>query len=115
LIFAVAENVYLGKFGKLPQSRDIWWLVILAPVLCGAGVTLGCGGAAFGKRIVAAVVCGVVVGVFYTVFSAILSRSSGIVAYNLAAVCVRRVFVFAVLSTIGAVVTELKLPEPDSK
>jgi hypothetical protein len=95
--------------------KDFWWLVVTVPLLCGMGITLGCGGAAFWKRIVSAAVCGVVVGAFYTAFSAILSRSSGIVAYNLAASCVWRVFVFAVLSTIGAVVTELKLPEPDSK
>ena len=78
-------------------------------MLCGASVTPGCEGAAFWKRIVAAVVCGVVGGTLYTTFSAILSHSSRTAA------CVWRAFVFAVLSTIEAVVTELKLPEPDSE
>jgi len=111
LIFGIADFTYLRSTGELPGLKDIWWLVVTVPLLCGTGITLGCGGAAFWKRIVAAAICGVVVGVLYTAFSAILSRSSGIVSYNLAAACAWRVFVFAVLSTTGAVVTELKLPE----
>ncbi len=115
LIFGIADFTYLKSTGELPGLKNIWWLVVTVPLLCGMGITLGCGGAAFWKRVVAAAICGVVVGVLYTTFSAILSRSSGIVAYNLTTACAWRVLVFAVLSTIGAVVTELKLPEPDSK
>jgi hypothetical protein len=115
LVFGIADLIYIRSTGELPGLRDIWWLVVTVPLLCGTGTTLGCGGAAFWKRIVAAVVCGIVVGALYTMFSAILSHSSGTAAYNPTAACVWRMFVFAVLSTIGAVVTELKLPEPDSK
>jgi hypothetical protein len=115
LVFGIADLTYLRSTGELPGLKDIWWLVVTVPLLCGMGTTLGCGGAAFWKRIVAAVVCGVVVGALYTMFSAILSHSSGTAAYNPTAACVWRMFVFAVLSIIGAVVTELKLPEPDSK
>ncbi|MGA1980425.1 MAG: hypothetical protein ABSG99_07700 [Sedimentisphaerales bacterium] len=115
LIFGIADLTYLRSTGELPGLKNIWWLVVTVPLLCGMGITLGCRGAAFWKRIVAAVVCGVVAGALYTMFSAILSRSSGIVADNPIVICMWRVFVFAVLSTIGAVVTELKLPEPNSK
>lgn len=112
-IFGIADFAYLRSVGKLPGLKDIWWLAILVPLLCGAAVTLGCGGAALGKRIVAAAVCGVLIGAFYTAVSAILSHSSGIATGNIATDCVWRVFVFAVLSTVGAVVTELKLDESD--
>lgn len=115
LVFGIADLTYLRSTGELPGLKDIWWLVVTVPLLCGMGTTLGCEGAAFWKRIVAAVVCGGVVGALYTMFSAILSHSSGTAAYNATAACVWRMFVFAVLSTLGAVVTELKLPEPDSK
>jgi hypothetical protein len=115
LIFRIADLTYLRSTGELPGLKNIWWLVVTVPLLCGMGITLGCRGAAFWKRIVTAVICGVVVGALYTMFSAILSHSSGTAAYNPTAACVWRMFVFAVLSTIGAVVTELKLPEPDSK
>jgi hypothetical protein len=115
LIFGIADFAYLKSTGELPGLKDIWWLVVTVPLLCGMETTLGCEGAALGKRIIAAVFCGIAVGALYTIFSAILSHSSGTAAYNFAAACAWRMFVFAVLSTIGAVVTELELPEPGSK
>lgn len=107
-IFGLVDFAYLRNFGELPSLRDIWWFAMLVPLACGAAATLGCGGAPLWKRIVAAALCGVVVGVLYTAVSAILSYNGGIVAS-----CVWRVFIFAILSTIGAIVTELKLPNTD--
>jgi hypothetical protein len=109
-IFAVADFVYINNIGELPRLREIWWLVVLVPFLCGAGVTSGCGGARLWKRIVAATVCGIALGVLYTAVSAMLVKT--LAAGDIAAACVWRVFVFAVLSTVGAIATELKLPEP---
>jgi hypothetical protein len=115
LIFGIADFIYLRSTGELPGLKDIWWLAIIVPLLCGMGITLGCRGAALGRRIIAAVFGGIAVGALYTIFSAILSRSTKITVGNPAIICMWRMFIFAVLSTIGAVVTELKLPEPDSK
>jgi len=108
--FADAEFVYLESVGVPPGLNILWWLAVfvLGVLICGAVVTLGCGGAALGKRIGAAAVCGVLIGVLYTAVSAILSYNGGIVAS-----CVWRIFIFAILSTIGAIVTELKLPNTD--
>jgi hypothetical protein len=110
-IFGMAEFAYLRGVGELPGFGGIWVLVVVVPLVCGAGVTLGCGGAVLWKRIVAAIICGCLAGAFYTVISAALSRSSGAPG-AMAADCIWRVFVFAILSTIGAGITELKLPEP---
>ncbi len=109
-LFAFAEFIYLENVGAPPSSNILWWLAVLVPqvLICGAVVTLGCGGAALAKRIGAAAVCGVLIGVLSTAVSAILSYNGGIVAS-----CVWRVFIFAILSTIGAIVTELKLPDTD--
>jgi hypothetical protein len=115
LIFGIADFIFLRSTGALPGLRDIWWLAVTVPLLCGIGVTLGCRGAALGRRIIAAVFCGIAVGALYTIFTATLSRSSGIAAGNPVVICMWRMFVFALLSTIGAIATELKLPEPDSK
>jgi hypothetical protein len=112
-IFAVADFVYINNIGELPRLREIWWLVVLVPFLCGAGVTSGCGGARLWKRIVAATVCGIALGVLYTAVSAMLVKT--LAAGDIAAACAWRVFVFAVLSTIGAIATELKLPEPKTE
>ena len=111
-IFGMTDFTYFKNVGELPGLRDVWWLVLIVPLLCGRGVTLGCGGAALWKRIVAAGVCGGVIGVLYTGFSATLSHSSGMASHNIVAGCIWRVFVFMILSTIGVVITELKLPEP---
>ena len=108
VIFGLADFVHLRNTAELPSLREIWWLVVFVPLACGAGVTLGCGGAALWRRVIAATVCGVVVGLLYTAISAILQYNGGIMAS-----CAWRVFIFAVLSTAGAVVTELKLPDPD--
>ncbi len=102
----LADYIYLGKFDSLPSLRDIWPLAILAPLLCGAALTLGCGGAALGKRIAAAAACGALTGMLYAAVSAMSGDSSSIVVN-----CVWRMFVFAILSVVGAVVTEIKLPE----
>ncbi len=111
-IFGIADFAYLRGVGEPPGIAGIWWLVLCVPLVCGAVVTVGCGGAAFWKRVVAAIVCGCLAGVFYTVFSAVLSQKGNVMHGFIVADCIWRVFVFAILSTIGAVITELKLPEP---
>ena len=105
-IFVLADFIYRRNFGELPGLRDIWWLAALAPLVCGAAVTLGCGGAALGKRIAAAAVCGVLAGALYAGISVLLSHDGGIVAS-----CIWRMFIFAILTTIGSIFTEIKLPE----
>jgi len=105
-IFVLADFVYLQTIGEVPGLWDIWWLVILAPLICGSAVTLGCGGTPLGKRIVTAAVSGVLAGAIYTGLSASLGHYGGIVAS-----CIWRMFIFAIIGIIGAIITELKLPE----
>jgi len=113
-IFGLVYLVYLGHFGKPPGWREIWWLLVPLPAVVGAAVTLGCGGAVLWKRIVAAAVCGVALGLLYTIVTgAIGLRETGVLAGAIAKSCFWRVFIFTILTTIGAIITELKLPDPD--
>jgi len=105
-ILGLADFIYLRNIGEPPGLRDIWWLVILAPLICGAAATLGCGGAALGKRIVTAAVCGVLAGAIYAGISLFFSQDGGIVAS-----CIWRMFIFAILTTVGTIATEIKLPD----
>jgi hypothetical protein len=66
-----------------------------------------------GKRFIGAAVCGTVTGIFYTALSAMLAHSSGILAGEILTICMWRIFIFSILSTIGAIITELKLSDPD--
>lgn len=105
-ILVLADFIYLRNIGELPGLREIWWLVILASLICGAATTLGCGGATLGKRIVTAAVCGVLAGTIYTGISVFFSHDAGIVAS-----CIWPMFIFAILTTVGTIVTEIKLPD----
>ena len=104
---------YLNNVGNLPGLKDIWYFAALVPLACGAMVTLGCGGAKLWKRIAAAAICGIVLGVLYTAVSALLVQRMAV--GDIASACLWRVFVFAILSTVGAIATELKLPEPKAE
>ncbi len=115
LIFVVSDFVYLKTAGTLPDLATIWWLVVLLPLVCGGLVTLGCGGAALGERFIGAAACGAAAGMLYTALPVLLNPSSTISAGSIAANCLWRVFLFSIFSTIGAIVTELKLADPDLK
>jgi len=108
-IFGFADFVYLGNIGALPDLKEIWWLVVLIPLVCGAAVTLGAGGTALWKRIIGAAVCGAVAGVLYTAASTMLGHTHGFAVGEIATYCFWRAFIFAGLSTAGAIITELKL------
>jgi len=110
VLLTLAEFLYIENVGVPPGFNKLWWLAVIVPqlLICGAIVTLGCGGAALTKRLAVAAVCGVLIGVLSTAVSTILSYNGGIVA-----ICVWRVFIFAIVSTIGAIITELRLPDTD--
>jgi hypothetical protein len=112
-IFVMADFVYLKTAGTLPDLATIWWLAMLLPLVCGGLVTLGCGGAELGKRFVGAAACGAAVGILYTALPVLLNPSSAISTGDIAANCMWRVFLFSIFSTIGAIVTELMMADPD--
>jgi hypothetical protein len=107
---ASVDYNYLQNVGNTPGLGDIWYFAVLVPLACGVMVTLGCGGVRLWKRIVAAVICGIALGVLYPAVSATLVKEMA--AVDIVKACAWRVFIFAMLSTLGAIVTELVLPEP---
>ncbi len=112
-IFAIVDFIYLRTLGELPGLKEIWWLVLLVPMLCGAVVTLYCGGATLGERMIGAAVCGICLGVLDTALSLGLSANGAISFGNITINLTWRLFVFAIFSIIGAVITELKWPDPE--
>jgi hypothetical protein len=113
-IFGGVDFAFAANDGSLPRLRDIWWLSALVPLAGGAIVTLGCGGAALWKRIVAGTVCGIAAGVLYTAATAALA--SGDLQFQMSTITRSlpwRILVFAILSASGVVLTELVLPDPE--
>ena len=112
VIFALVDAHWLSNTGRLPRLGQIWWLAGIVSLVCGAMVTLGCGGAELWRRVFATAVTGVVLALLYTVISMIIG--GGRVAVGDIVIQGRwRVLVFAVLATVGALAAELSQPDPD--
>ncbi|MHC4692873.1 MAG: hypothetical protein ACYS67_09025 [Planctomycetota bacterium] len=110
---ASVDYNFSQKVGDTPGLSDIWYLVILVPLACGGGITIGCGGAKLWKRFLAATICGAALGLLYPVISGLLVINKPI--GDIAKACVLPMFIFAIVSTIGAIITEMRLPEPKPK
>jgi len=112
--FAIAECIHLNNFGTLPTLRNLWYLSFAVPFVCGAAVTWGCGGAAMWKRIASAALCGLAIGVLFTLTTATLNHNHPDAAFGqLVPTAVWRLFAMTVFATIGAIIRELTLPDPD--
>ncbi len=113
-VFVVAERIFFRQIGQMPTLRDIWYITAAVPLLCGGAITLGCEGAVLWKRIVAASVGGVATALIFAAATAIFMAERAELSVTVMAwATVWRAFALTVLATIGAVITELKLPDPD--
>jgi hypothetical protein len=114
-IFGLADYDRLNRLGELPNLKQIWGFVVVVPLLCGMIVTLGARGAPFSRRVIAGALCGCVVGILYTAISTALDYSGNINIGDLIANGLWRFFLFGLLSTVGVLLTELRLGEPKSR
>jgi len=109
-IFWFANSVYFRKFEELPRLGENWVLAIFVPLLCGAVVTVGAGGARMWKRVVGGAACGGAIGVLQTILFVGLGYSGQMSFGDIVINCVWKVFVFTILGTVGVLLTELNLP-----
>jgi hypothetical protein len=117
-IFGAADAFFLQQTGSVPDLKQIWWLTLLVPFLCGAFVTWGFGGAAMRKRIVGAAVSGAAAAALSIAVTAGLSASGALAAADVSTNTIMangiwRIFLFSIFSTLGALLTELKLKDPE--
>ncbi|MFO7558356.1 MAG: hypothetical protein R6X10_05965 [Desulfobacterales bacterium] len=111
-IFGYTDFWFFNKNGVTPNLKEIWWIVIILPLACGSMVTYGFGGAGLFKRFAGSALSGVLTGLFYTLITATLFNVPGDEPGGLVAVGIWRIFLFSILSTIGAIITELKMVDP---
>jgi len=112
-IFGISDVTHLMNTGMLPALKTLWWLSVLVPLLSGSIVTLGFGGARMSERIIGAAVCGAFVGLISTTVSSILLYGTGILVGDVLIQCAWRIFIFSIVSSIGAIITEINWPDPD--
>lgn len=112
-ILAVGESIYFNETGVLPTLKNILYLIALLPMVTGAVVTRACGGAALWKRIVMATLTGFAIGILYTVATAAIHPDLIESAGTIVKTGIWRVFALTIFATIGAILRELTLPDPD--
>jgi hypothetical protein len=112
-VFSGVDLFFLNLFEKLPALRDIWFLLVIIPLIFGTLITIGFGGASLGKRFAGAALCGVMSGVFYTAVTFFIQSANHIPVEGLMAAGVWRVFFFAIFFTLGAILTEIKMRDPE--
>ncbi len=103
--FGLVEFIYLKK-GYTAGLMDLWPITLAVPLIFGLAVTLGAGGLKLWKRIVASALGGLAVALLYTASTAIFAGTDSIATSFL-----WRAFVFAVFTSIGAILTELSLSD----
>jgi len=114
-ILGYPDYLYLREMGSVTKFGNLWWLCFVMPVLAGSLTTLLAGGTAIFKRIVSAAACGTVSAIAYTVLTIVQTAAIQPPAGQYITVFIWRIFVFTLFAAIGAIITELKLPDPDLK
>ena len=90
----------------------MWWIIALVGLLNGAGMSRWSGGMRISRRIISTACSGPVIGILYTLFTA-FSAAPLITTGELVILCLWRMFVLSIFTTIGAVLNELLQGDPD--
>ena len=113
-IFSIADYASIGAFQQLASLKKLWYIAVFGPLICGGLVTLGAGGATLSKRIIGGVVCGGLIGAFSIAIPSMLEYGSIIASSDMIATGIWRSFVCSIMSGIGVILTEIKLPGSDA-
>jgi hypothetical protein len=103
---------FIQTLGDLPVLRDIWELMLLLPIICGSVITMGAKGAPLSRRVIGSALCGGVTGLLHGVILAIVAIGIQVGFGEILITTLWGIFLLTIFSTIGAILTELILPEP---
>jgi hypothetical protein len=107
-LFIAVDSYFLRNQQQLLPIKQLWWLGMILPFLLGSFITRTAGGMVFWKRIATSVVSAIIVSITYTVYSWQIGFAGAIIPEF-----VWRFFIFGVFSTLGVVITELSLGDPE--
>jgi hypothetical protein len=103
------------KYNSVPSLKsNFWHLAILIPLLLGTIVTLTARGANLSKRFLSALSAAIIAAILYAVASPIIAENAALIVEKPIIAAVWKIFVFAVLSTIGVLITEIYTPDPET-
>ena len=109
-LFIGSDHFFLQNHQQLMHIKEVWWLGMALPFALGSLITISAGGMLFWKRIVTATISGLAVSIIYSIYSWQLGFADPIIPE-----LIWRSFIFAVFSTMGVVITELNLGDPEIK
>ena len=113
-MFVTVDKIWLGTLQQIPTLRNIWYFSFALPIFCGVVVTLAAGGLAMWKRFAGATCCGLAIGlVSILITSGLMPAEITIPAKDIFIAGVWRVFAMAIFATIGAILAEINMPDPD--
>ncbi len=107
---AYIEQLFVKNFNIwpcFPNAGHFRWVLLIVALTSGALVTVLAGGTAMGKRVLSGTVCGVLTGLLFGIFSELAGYPEKIALQT-----IWRIFFLAILTTLGVIITELKLPAP---
>jgi hypothetical protein len=114
-IFCAADYYFVQKYNSVPSLKsNFWHLAILIPLLLGTIVTLTARGANLSKRFLSALSAAIIAAILYAVASPIIAENAALIVEKPIIAAVWKIFVFAVLSTIGVLITEIYTPDPET-
>ncbi|RLC58575.1 MAG: hypothetical protein DRH89_00780 [Candidatus Cloacimonadota bacterium] len=109
-LFVGSDHFFMAKYQLLMPIKEVWWLGMILPFVMGSFITISAGGMVFWKRISTAAIGAIIVSVIYSIYSWQYGFTDPIIPEF-----VWRFFIFAVFATIGVVLTELNLGDPELK
>ncbi len=123
-MFGAADVICRNVWGALPTLGNIWPVTVLLPMLLGAVVTLGAGGAKTILRVKLTMAAAAISAVGYTLVHTALTflpslggsaAGAGEVMERLGTTAMWSGFLFALLAAVGVLLTEINLPEPKTR
>jgi len=114
-ILTFMDYYFIKDTGELPELKDIWLIALLVPILCGAFVTIYAKGAPLSKRVIGAALCGSLTGLLHGAIPAVIFSGALIGFGEIAVNAIWWTFILTIFSTIGSILTELILPEPECR
>jgi hypothetical protein len=114
-ILTMADRWFYRETMMLPTLEDNWWLIMVLMILGGQWFTGLCGGASLTGRIIGAALFGTLTAILYSVISLLYPLAGPLTIDARLPTFLWHFFIFTLLASITAIITEIKRPDPEIK
>ncbi|MBL7106403.1 MAG: hypothetical protein ISS77_02185 [Phycisphaerae bacterium] len=115
VLTALVTITWVKNHNLLPTTAQMWWLILLVGIFTGNWTTTFAAGATLTKRIIASCLSGFMGGIIWAAAIVYLGFKSGSQTMNIVETACFAPFFVILTAAISAVITEVKIPDPDLK